>query len=139
MKIWVLIAMAGASMTVQAGHDEGADKKVHAMDGADIGGVQRSALTVLVYDYAGLPESATRNLEQRTGQIMSQVGIRLECPMQRLSRGSATGVVFGQDRARAHRTPRSGALSGGRVAARRRTGICTDAWHLCLYMRRPSP
>ena len=51
MKIRVLTAMAGAAITVQAGHVECADEKTVP--------VQVSALTVLVYDYAGLAEWAT--------------------------------------------------------------------------------
>lgn len=60
-----MVTMAGAAMILHAGQ-------------VDVGGVQRSALTVLLYDYAALPDAATRNLEHRTGEIMSKVGIRLE-------------------------------------------------------------
>ena len=48
------------------------------MHATDIGAPQVSTLTVLLYDYAWLPDGATRKLEQRTGEIMSGVGIPLD-------------------------------------------------------------
>ncbi len=80
MKVQTVSAMAGAAFTVQA------------MCGAAMATVDRRALTILLYDYAALPEGAVRSLEERTGRIMSRVGILVEwvqCGGPRTSRRPA--------------------------------------------------
>jgi hypothetical protein len=81
MGIEVIVLVVGAALTHQAAREECADEKPGALrtcDSADPGAIQQSMLTVRVYDFAGLPGGVIRHLEQRTGEIMFRIGIRLE-------------------------------------------------------------
>ncbi len=49
-----------------------------AVRGAAAAAPERGPVTILLYDYAALPDGAVRSLTEQTGKLMSRVGIRLE-------------------------------------------------------------
>lgn len=66
MRVQSIIAIAGALISVQS------------VCGGDIAAVPQGALTVLLYDYAALPDRMIETLSQQTSEIVSRAGIRLD-------------------------------------------------------------